>query len=70
MELVQVATCTGPKSVHVATCTSLLVQVATCTSCLYKLQLVHEICTRGVAVAGHDLQVDDEGLVQDHTYTV
>ena len=45
MELVQVATCTGPKFVHVATCTSKPVQVATCTSCLYKLQLVQISCT-------------------------
>ena len=51
MELVQIATCTGPKSVHVATSTSLPVQVATCTnsmykSCtryLYKLQLVQNL---------------------------
>ena len=36
MELVQVATCTGPTFVHVATCTSQFVQAA-CTSCnLYR----------------------------------
>ena len=40
MELVQVATCTGPKFVQFATCTSQPIQVANCTSCLYKLQLV------------------------------
>ena len=45
MELVQVATCTGSKFVHVATCTSQPVQVATCTSSLYKLQLVQISCT-------------------------
>ena len=45
MELVQVATCTGPKFVHVATCTSQHVQVATCTSCLYKLQFAQAVCT-------------------------
>ena len=30
MELVQVVTGTGPKLVHIATCTCRLVQVATC----------------------------------------
>ena len=40
MELVQVATCTGPKSVQVATCAGpKSMQVATCT----KSQLVHNI---------------------------
>ena len=45
MELVQVATCTGPNFVHVATRTSqpLFVQVATCTDFLYKLQLVQNL---------------------------
>ena len=43
MELVQVATCTGPKFVQVATCTSQPIQVATCTDFLYKLQLVHNL---------------------------
>ena len=36
MKLVQVATCTGPKYIHVETCTTHLVQVA-------KSQLVHNI---------------------------
>ena len=39
MEYVQVATCTGPKFVQVATCASQPIQVATCT----KSQLVHNI---------------------------
>ena len=43
MELVKVATCTGPKFEHVATCTSQPVQVATCTDFLYKLQLVQNL---------------------------
>ena len=45
MELEQVATCTGPKFVNVAACTSQPVQIETCTSCLYKLQLVQISCT-------------------------
>ena len=43
MELVQVATCTGPKFVYVATYTSQPVEVAPCTDFLYKLQLVQNL---------------------------
>ena len=39
----ELATCTGPKFVQVATCTSQPVQAETCTSCLYKLQLVQNL---------------------------
>ena len=39
MELVHVATCTGPKFVQIATCTNQPIQVATCT----KSQLVYNI---------------------------
>ena len=51
MELVQVATCTDPTFVHVATCTScslyrFLVQVATCTK--YRCYIVTKIIKKTV----------------------
>ena len=50
-ELVQVATCTGPKFVHVATCTSQPVQVTTCTSCnLYRFLVQVATCTKSQLV--------------------
>ena len=51
MEFVQVATCTGPKFVHVANCTSQPVQVATCTSCnLYRFIVHVATCTKSQLV--------------------
>ena len=50
MELVQVATCTGPKFVQVATCTSQPVQ-AVCTSCnLYRFLVQVATCTKSQLV--------------------
>ena len=55
MELVQVATCTGPKFVHVATCTSqpdkLQLVQAVCASCnLYRFLVQVATCTKSQLV--------------------
>ena len=51
MELVQVANCTRPKFVHVATCTSQPAHVATCTSCsLYRFFVRVATCTKSQLV--------------------